>query len=244
MNPLMHPLPIMIEHKAGIRHLSLRFHPLKQAFVVRVPKRASKATVEEFIARYHGHMEAYCQKLPPPVPLVYGAVIPVLGNMHRIVPIADKREGEGGIPNLAVFATPARCGAVVRKTLESILRSHIADKVERVLAHPAFAGTAFTPEIALRDTVSRWGSCSVSGKMMFSWRLVFAPAHVVDYVVAHECAHLLHHNHSAAFWAVTVALHPEVKAAQAWLKKHHKTLFSYSVQCSTTVSCSASNNVR
>jgi hypothetical protein len=227
MKSLSHPLPLVIEQKKGIRGLSLRFHPLKQAFVVRAPKRASRATVEGFIARYRTHMETYCQQLPPPVPLVHGAVIPVLGDMYRLVPMTRKKGEEDDIPDLVVLATPVRCGLLARKTLEGILRVHITTRLQVLLAHPAFAGASFAPEVVLRDTVSRWGSCSITGKMMFSWRLVFAPVHVVDYIIAHECAHLLHHNHSAAFWALTHTLHPEVQVAQAWLKRYHGTLFRY-----------------
>jgi predicted metal-dependent hydrolase len=225
--PLKNSLPLVIEQKAGIRCLSLRFHPLKQAFVVRAPKRASRAMVEGFIARHQSHMEAYTQQLPPPVHLMHGAEIPVLGDMHRIVPSASIMAGGGDMPDLVIPALPSQCGRLIRKTLEAILRTYIAAQCEKMLTHPAYAGTSFAPEVALRDTVSRWGSCSVSGKMMFSWRLVFAPTHVVDYVVAHECAHLLHHNHSAAFWRLTYTLHPEVRLAQSWLKQYGKALFSY-----------------
>lgn len=74
--------------------------------------------------------------------------------------------------------------------------------------------------VTLKDTTSRWGSCSADGVLMFSWRLVMAPQEVLDYVVAHEAAHLVEMNHSAAFWAVVAEIYPRHRAARAWLKQH------------------------
>ena len=80
----------------------------------------------------------------------------------------------------------------------------------------------------MRDTKSRWGSCSSTGALSFSWRLVMAPEAVVDYVVAHEVAHLVEMNHGPRFWRLTQSLLPEDMAPQrAWLKRHRNRLFAY-----------------
>ncbi len=71
--------------------------------------------------------------------------------------------------------------------------------------------------VRVRDTRTRWGSAAADGTLAFSWRLVLAPPHVLDYVVAHEVAHLTHMNHSAAFWALVERLHPGHEAPRAWL---------------------------
>ena len=83
--------------------------------------------------------------------------------------------------------------------------------------------------IAVRDTRSRWGSCSSKGTLSFSWRLVLAPPFVLDYLVAHEVAHLAHMNHSAAFWALARRLAPRMPEAELWLKVHGPVLHRYAL---------------
>lgn len=81
--------------------------------------------------------------------------------------------------------------------------------------------------ISIRDTRSRWGSCSSEGAMSFSWRLIMAPPDILDYVAAHECAHLLHMDHSPAFWRCVKSLGVDARAAEDWLDKNGASLFAY-----------------
>jgi len=78
--------------------------------------------------------------------------------------------------------------------------------------------------MTLKDTRSRWGSCSWDGKLSFSWRIVMAPPIVIDYLAAHEVAHLREMNHGPAFWALCRKLCPEMDEAKAWLKRHGSAL--------------------
>jgi hypothetical protein len=81
--------------------------------------------------------------------------------------------------------------------------------------------------MTLRDTRSRWGSCTARGELNFSWRLILAPPMVLDYLVAHEMAHLREMNHSPRFWALLGDLCPNVEAAEAWLKRNGSSLHRY-----------------
>lgn len=81
--------------------------------------------------------------------------------------------------------------------------------------------------ITVRDTVSRWGSCAKNGHLSFCWRLGLAPTFVLDYVIAHEVAHLKQMNHSRAFWAEVNAMTPYTKDAKKWLQTYGPTLHSY-----------------
>ncbi|MEK9723064.1 MAG: M48 family metallopeptidase, partial [Rhodospirillaceae bacterium] len=81
--------------------------------------------------------------------------------------------------------------------------------------------------ISVRDTRSRWGSCAANGNLNFCWRLIFAPAFVLDYVVAHEVAHLRHPHHGPAFWRTVAALDDNVEQAKAWLRAHGEGLHFY-----------------
>ena len=82
-------------------------------------------------------------------------------------------------------------------------------------------------KITLRDTTSRWGSCSSQGNINYSWRLIMAPPDVLNYVVAHEVAHLAEMNHSAQFWAVVERLYPDYAEQRVWLRKHGEDLHRY-----------------
>ena len=94
---------------------------------------------------------------------------------------------------------------------------------ERGAHHAQIIGVQVS-SITLRDTTSRWGSCSVSGNISLCWRLAFAPREVLDYVIAHEVAHLKHHNHSDRFWQVVAQLCPTFEAHEVWLKHYGKTI--------------------
>lgn len=87
--------------------------------------------------------------------------------------------------------------------------------------------------VTVRDTTSRWGSCSRTGHISLSWRLALAPVFVADYVIAHEVAHLSQMNHSPAFWRVVADLVPDYKQAERWLKKNAAYLYSFSTDGDT-----------
>ncbi|MEL7543611.1 MAG: M48 family metallopeptidase, partial [Pseudomonadota bacterium] len=100
------------------------------------------------------------------------------------------------------------------------------DLTERVAFHAARLG--LTPKrITVRDQSSRWGSCSTTGALSFSWRLVLAPPNVLDYVAAHEVAHLREMNHSHRFWNLVRQTMPEMDAAKAWLRENGAHLHAY-----------------
>src|SRR5262249_4446897 len=84
--------------------------------------------------------------------------------------------------------------------------------------------------LSIRDQASRWGSCSTTGVLSFSWRLVLAPRHVLDYLAAHEVAHLVEMNHSRRFWRVLRRICPEMERAKAWLDAHGTDLHRYGLE--------------
>ena len=84
--------------------------------------------------------------------------------------------------------------------------------------------------LSIRDQSSRWGSCTSAGSLSFSWRLILAPPYVLDYLAAHEVAHLVEMNHSARFWRVVGRVCDHVDRAKAWLDTHGNDLHRYGIQ--------------
>ena len=106
------------------------------------------------------------------------------------------------------------------------MRQARADLVAAVTRHTATLAVN-ARRVTLRDTTTRWGSCSSSGALNFSWRLIMAPPYVLDYLAAHEVSHLVQMNHSDAFWAIVARLIPDYARAESWLKTHGVELMRY-----------------
>jgi hypothetical protein len=87
--------------------------------------------------------------------------------------------------------------------------------------------------VSIRDQSSRWGSCSTTGVLSYSWRLVLAPPFVLDYLAAHEVAHLIEMNHSRRFWRVVERICPDLARAKAWLDANGTSLHRYGQQHGT-----------
>jgi predicted metal-dependent hydrolase len=116
-----------------------------------------------------------------------------------------------------------RAGVRVGAFLKALARTRLAAASDKYAARIGRPSTRLT----LRDPRSRWGSCTADGALMFSWRLVMAPPDVLDYVAAHEVAHMIEMNHSAAFWAVVAGLRPDWKAQRDWLHGQGSVLQGY-----------------
>ena len=150
-----------------------------------------------------------------------GAALPVAGEALIVAPAAVRmcRIDEGRL--LVPQTRPA--GPAVAGWLRERARAALAEACDRhAAALPA--GSRRLTAMALRDTRSRWGSCTAQGRLMFSWRLAMAPPVVLDYVAAHEVAHLAHLDHSPAFWAMVARLHPGWQARRDWLRRHGPAL--------------------
>jgi predicted metal-dependent hydrolase len=159
--------------------------------------------------------------LTPHVALVPGARVPLGGIPHEIRHAPDGRGGawlEHGA--IAVSGNPE----FLPRRVADFLRAEARRRITTLAAgHAARLGVKFKA-IRLKDTRSRWGSCAPDGTLAFSWRLVMAPDWVLDYVVAHEVAHLREMNHSDRFWAQVALLTPHRDAAVAWLRDHGPAL--------------------
>lgn len=210
------------------KRVSMRYHPLKRTILVTMPKRISKKYVADFIMRHLPEVMVHIDTLPPIVPLMHHNVISVLGEKRRISPYAGITDGN---THLVVMAPPSRVGRACIALLQNMVHAHCEATIAQLWKHPDFA-TLTRPHITLRDPVSRWGSCGITGgagRIMLSWRLIFAPVEMLDYVLIHECCHLIHHDHSRAFWALCRLHAPQTDAATKWFRAHGSGLFRYVV---------------
>lgn len=218
-------LPVTFVRSTRARRASLRVDPAGRRIVLTAPLRMSRATAVGFAETQAGWIAARLKRLPARRPFADGAELPLFGETHRIRHRGDVRGTvwrEGS--EIHVAGRSEHLQRRLRDWLTAELRGQLvplvhakAQRVERPVKR-----------ITLRDSRSRWGSCGPDGAMSFSWRLVFAPPQVLDYLVAHEVAHLVHLNHSPRFWALARTLcESPIEVPQAWLKANGETLLQY-----------------
>lgn len=216
---------IALLRRPTARRLTLRVSAATGAVVLTLPTRSSVAAARTFAETHGGWIATRLARLPERVPFLPGAVVPLRGVPHVIA----HREGRGTAGADAESATLWVTGEaphVPRRVRDFLQREARRDLSLAVAAYAARLGQR-PARLTLRDTRSRWGSCTARGELNFSWRLILAPPVVLDYLVAHEMAHLREMNHSPRFWALTNELCPNVDEAEAWLKRHGSELHRY-----------------
>lgn len=217
--------PVSIRVNARARRLLLRIDPSDRRVELVLPHSVPPEHGLRFLEAQRGWIAARLEALPRPVPFAEGAIVPVLGVPHRI-----RRESDPAAPpvrlvdgEIRVRGEPAH---VARRVHDHLVRLARQELTRRARHYAAQIGKPVA-RVGVRDTKSRWGSCSSSGALSFSWRLVLAPEAVVDYVVAHEVAHLVEMNHGPRFWKLVRTLTSDCTAPRAWLRRHRTELLSY-----------------
>jgi hypothetical protein len=217
--------PVTIRISARARRLLLRVDAASRTVELVLPRGIGAEQGLRFVASHRGWIAERLGALPQRVPFADGAIVPVLGTPHRI-----RRETDRSAPTVTIADGEIRVRGeeahVARRVRDCLVRLAKEELARRAQSHAARIGKTVA-RVSVRDTKSRWGSCSGSGNLSFSWRLVFAPEAVIDYVVAHEVAHLAEMNHGPRFWRVVASLTPEHTTARAWLKRHRSRLLAY-----------------
>lgn len=212
------PIDVVLRHSARARRISLRVSGLDGRVTLTLPNSVSRAEGIAFARERRGWIEQAMLRHAAPQDVRIGTVLPVEGRGH-VVTAATTRSARLEQDRILV---PGRrpAGPSVKAMLKVLARDRLAEAVAR------YSDTiGRQPQrITLRDTRSRWGSCTTTGNLMFSWRLILAPPEVLNYVAAHEVAHLKHMDHSSAFWAQTAALFPDYHTQRAWLRSEGPSL--------------------
>lgn len=217
-------IPLTMRQSRRARHLSLRLDPAADAVELVLPRGVSLQEGMRFVEEKSGWILTRLATRPPRVPFAPGVVIPYLGVDHVI----DHRpEARGGVwREENTLAVSGRVEFLARRLSDWLRREALRLLAERAREKAAQVDRPVS-RVGLRDPKTRWGSCAPDGALTFSWRLVLAPEWVLDYVVAHEVAHLVHAHHGARFWRLVGRLTPEVEAARAWLRRHGERLLRY-----------------
>jgi predicted metal-dependent hydrolase len=218
-------LPVTFVRNARARRASLRVDPANRRIVLTAPLRMARGTAVNFAEAQAGWIAARLGRLPERRPFVDGAEIPLFGVPHRVRHRPDARGTvwrENGEIHVA-----GRAEHLPRR-LKDWLTAELRERLVPLVHAKAARAERPVKRITVRDTRSRWGSCGPDAAMSFSWRLVFAPPEVLDYLAAHEAAHLVHLNHGPRFWALARALcDGPIEGPQVWLKKNGETLLQY-----------------
>ena len=208
------PVAVQLRPDARARRFSLRVAHGDGRVTLTFPPRAGRGAALEFMRQKEAWLRATLDGMPAPQPVRPGVVLPVLGSALTLVAAPLHRARREGA--LLLVPPGHGCGPATA----AFLRAEAKARLDRLCPEHAAALGRTVTAIALRDTRSRWGSCTAAGRLMFSWRLAMAPPEVLDYVAAHEVAHLVEMNHSRAFWSLVARLCPEARTHRAWLRRH------------------------
>lgn len=209
--------PVSWRRMARARRVSLRIDPVRGVVAITLPPQAPRRAGLLLLRAHADWAFAALDGLAPAVTLRDGAVLR-LGDVPHAIRHAPEQRGESHLGDGEIVVTgPAP--QLRRRTL-ALLRAEATRRIGgRTARHAGLLGVQ-PRRLRLKDTRSRWGSCAPDGTLAFSWRLVMAPDWVLDYVTAHEVAHLAEMNHSPRFWTQVARLSPHRAEAHDWLKRH------------------------
>ncbi len=209
---------------ARARAISLRIDPTRRIAIATAPSERHLKTAARFASERAGWIARELARLPQTAALAPGALAPLRGRMHALAfepGRAGVRVEEGEPPRIVVAAPDA--GLYAARLMRFFRHEARLDLCQRVSEYTAALGVA-AARVHVKEIRSRWGSCSSDGGLSFSWRVILAPPFVLDYLVAHEVAHLVEMNHSRRFWAQVKKALPDFERGRAWLHEHGAAL--------------------
>jgi predicted metal-dependent hydrolase len=220
-------LEVRVRLNPRARRMIVKVNPATGEISVTAPSRRGLAHALDFARGEKEWIAGQLAKAPGPVLMTAGAMIPLRGKPHEI----RKHQARGPAPVWAedgVIWVSGQEAHIPRRVLDFLKNEGLKDFEARALHHAQKLGVR-PSRITVRDTASRWGSCSTARSLSFSWRLILAPQFVLDYVVAHEVAHLREMNHGPRFWAHVKSLVTDKNVPQAWLRVNGRELQRYIV---------------
>ncbi|HEY7764212.1 MAG TPA: SprT family zinc-dependent metalloprotease [Aestuariivirgaceae bacterium] len=223
-------LPLTFKRNARARRIILRLDRRGKGVLLTLPVRASRLKALDFAKSHAEWIKSRLAKAHETVTFRPGAFVPLRGQPHLVALTGELRglvrvrapdEQRPGLIEIA-----GNEAHLARRLSDWLKAESRKDLTAASLAYAKSMGVSFR-KISVRDQASRWGSCSAAGQLSFSWRLILAPPFVLDYVAAHEVAHLKHMNHGRRFWALVEKHCPACNQARAWMKQNGRQLHRY-----------------
>lgn len=214
------PVKVALRRSSRARRFTLRVSRASGKVTLSLPAFAPESEAIAFLDARAGWVRKHLDASPGPQGPRIGGEIPLEGQLRPIV------SGAGRSARLVQGRIEVPAGQEGPKML-ALIKQMARERLAARVAHHAGALGRPYGRLTLRDTTSRWGSCTSRGDLMFSWRLVMAPPVVLDYVAAHEVAHLVEMNHSRAFWSICQRLHPGYEAPRDWLRQNGPELLAW-----------------
>ena len=223
---------IRLRRHRRARRYTLRIHPSDREAILTIPPRGTIAEAKDFAQRHGGWIAARLGRLPKAAPFLPGTVVPLRGVPHRIVHRAGERgtvwteTRDSGDKILCV------AGAIehIERRVHDFLKREARRELQKAAQDYADTLSVKVKRLSIRDQSSRWGSCTSAGSLSFSWRLILAPPMVLDYLAAHEVAHLVEMNHSPRFWRIVARICPSLERAKKWLDTCGNDLHRYGIE--------------
>lgn len=214
------PVPLTLRRSARARRISLRISQLDGRVTLTLPRGVPEREALDFARSKEDWIRTHLDARVPEQPVGLGMELPIEGTPVRIEAAAGRRVVyQAGRIAVPADAAPRR----LQRFLKELARDRLVAASDNYAAE---LGRGYK-KVTIRDTRSRWGSCTSEGGLMFSWRLILAPPPVLRYVAAHEVAHLAEMNHSPAFWAQVEHIHGPYDAPRKWLRDHGPDLHRY-----------------
>lgn len=214
-------IPLVFKHHKLAKRMKLRYDASCDHAVITMPPRTNQKEAINFATRHLEWLEKQRKNAPERIYLYPDFTIPYKGKKRQITHYPDEK-ADVTITDDNIYVGGPTAGVSVR--LENYLKKQARDAISPLADSMAAKLKMSFKRIQIRDTKSRWGSCSSTGTLSFSWRLIMTPPEILEYVVAHEISHLVEMNHSPAFWRTVDLLVSDAQASRKWLRSEGNQL--------------------
>lgn len=205
------------------KRLTLRIDDKNRRPVLTVPKYCSRAKALRFLQEHHDWIVNMLARLPQPQHFDDGSVFEFFGITYTVQHIVGQRGAKFENSVLKIGGAPE----FLHRRVTDFLKQQALKKLSAMSVKKAKILGCRVSSVSIKDTKSRWGSCSTLGNINYNWRISMAPLDVIEYLVCHEVSHLKHPDHSAEFWQTVAELCPSYEQSRHWLKVRGKTLYRY-----------------
>lgn len=216
--------PLKVIKSPRAKRLTLRIDNKDRIPVLSLPNRCSAQKAIDFICVHEDWIKQTLENLPQSQFFVSGSTISLFGKEITIQHAPEKKWGARIEDNILYVSGDSE---FTHRRVKDFIKKEARNKFLKLSQKTAAKIGCCVNDVTIKDTKSRWGSCSSLNNINYNWRLALAPQYVINYIVAHEVSHLLHQDHSSDFWECVASLCPQHEKGQNWLKEHGRELYVF-----------------